>query len=88
LVNRVEPEYTEDARKAGLEGHVVLEAIIAADGTVEDIRVVNSATYSLDQFAMKAVRQWRYKPAFCGDRPVRVYLTVTVTFSLNRGKKK
>lgn len=88
LIRRVEPEYTKDARKGGLEGRVVLEAIIAADGSVENIRVLKSATYSLDQFAMNAVRQWRYKPALCGDRPVRVYLTVTVTFSLNRGKKR
>jgi hypothetical protein len=40
LVNRVEPEYTEDARKAGLAGRVVLEAIIAKDGSVEDVRVM------------------------------------------------
>jgi TonB family protein len=88
LINRVEPEYPEDARKGGLEGRVVLEAIIAKDGSVEDARVLKSATYSLDQFAIKALHQWRYKPALCGDRPVRVYLTVTVTFSLNRGNKK
>jgi protein TonB len=82
LVARAEPEYPEAARRLHLEGMVILEAIISADGAVGDIRVVHSANPLLDAAAEKAVRQWRYRPATLNGRAVGVYLTVTVTFGL------
>jgi protein TonB len=82
LIARVEPDYPEAARRIHLEGMVILEAIISADGAVEDVRVVHSANPLLDAAAAKAVRQWRYRAATLNGRAVSVYLTVTVTFGL------
>jgi TonB family protein len=87
LIHRVEPEYPEDARKERLEGRVVIEAIIATDGSVDAPRILQTPYYSLGQFALTAVKKWRYKPALCAGKPIRVYLTVTSTFRLD-GKRK
>jgi protein TonB len=84
LIQSLEPVYPEAARKAGLEGTVILEAIIAAFGEVQEIRVLKSVHPLLDEAAERAVRQWRYRPATLNGRAVPVYLTVTVTFRLNR----
>ena len=70
-------------RKARMEGVIILEAIITADGNVEDVRVLKSVNPLLDASAVRAVQQWKYKPATLNGRSVRVYLTVTVTFRLN-----
>ena len=83
LTSRIEPQYPEAARKARMEGVVILEAIITADGNVEDVRVLKSVNPLLDASAVRAVQQWKYKPATLNGRAVRVYLTVTVTFRLN-----
>ena len=74
--------YPELARRARAEGVVVLEAIIDADGSVRDVRVLRGANPLLDPAAVEAVRRWRYRPARIGDRRVAVYLSVAVTFSL------
>jgi periplasmic protein TonB len=83
LVNRVEPSYPEAARKARMEGVVILEAIITANGNVEEVKVLKSMNPLLDAAATRAVQQWRYRPATLNGRAVRVYLTVTVTFNLH-----
>ena len=83
LVNRVEPNYPEAARKARMEGVVILEAIITASGSVEEVKVLKSVNPLLDASGVRAVQQWRYKPATLNGRAVRVYLTVTVTFNLH-----
>ncbi|MFN2385134.1 MAG: TonB family protein [Thermoanaerobaculia bacterium] len=83
LTNKVEPSYPEAARKARMEGVVILEAIITASGSVEDVRVLKSVNPLLDSAAQRAVQQWRYRPATLNGRAVRVYLTVTVTFNLH-----
>jgi protein TonB len=83
LTNRVEPQYPEAARKARMEGVVILEAIITASGSVEDVKVLKSVNPLLDAAASRAVQQWRYRPATLNGRAVRVYLTVTVTFNLH-----
>lgn len=82
LLERVEPDYPEPARRARLEGTVVLEAIITAMGSVEEIRLLRSINPLLGQAAERAVRQWRYRPATLNGRAVRVYLTVTVKFGI------
>jgi periplasmic protein TonB len=83
LTNRVEPQYPEAARKARMEGVVILEAIITATGSVEDVKVLKSVNPLLDAAASRAVQQWKYRPATLNGRAVRVYLTVTVTFNLH-----
>lgn len=84
LIQSIEPAYPEAARKARLEGTVILEAIIAAFGEVQEIRVLKSVHPLLDEAAERAVRQWRYRPATLNGRAVPVYLTVSVTFRINR----
>ena len=83
LQQKVDPTYPEAARKARMEGVVILEAIITASGSVEEVRVLKSVNPLLDTSAVRAVQQWRYKPATLNGRAVRVYLTVTVTFNLH-----
>ncbi|RMG43562.1 MAG: energy transducer TonB [Acidobacteria bacterium] len=81
---KVEPEYPELARKARIEGKVILRAVIRKDGTVGDIEVLRAPMPDLGftEAAIAAVRQWRYRPGVQNGRPVDVYLTVTVNFTL------
>ncbi len=83
LLQKIEPGYPEAARKARMEGVVILEAIITGSGNVEDVKVLKSVNPLLDASAVRAVQQWKYKPATLNGRAVRVYLTVTVTFNLH-----
>jgi protein TonB len=83
LILRIDPVYPDLARRTHQEGLVVLTAIISASGVVEEVHVVKSAHPLLDAAAMAAVEKWRYKPATLYGRPVRVLLSVTVTFSLH-----
>jgi protein TonB len=82
LLERSDPEYPEVARKARLEGVVILQAVIGTDGRVEEIGVVKSASPILDEAAIRAVRRWRYRAATLNGKAVRVYLTVTADFRL------
>jgi protein TonB len=81
-IETVSPAYPELARRAHLEGVVVLEAVIGIDGAVRDVRVLRGASPLLDPAALEAVRRWRYRAASVGARPVAVYLQVVITFSL------
>jgi len=76
------PPYPELARRAHVEGVVVLEAIIGVDGSVRDVRLLRGASLLLDPAALEAVKRWRYRAASVGTRPVAVYLQVVITFSL------
>jgi protein TonB len=82
-ISRVRPQYPEAARKARMQGVVILEAIITKDGNVESVRILRGINPLLDNAAVRAVQQWKYKPATFNGRAVPVYLTVTVTFTLN-----
>jgi protein TonB len=83
LMRKVEPDYPEAARKARIEGVVILEAVITAQGGVEDVRVVHSAGLLLDSAAAEAVRRWRYRPGTLNGRAVRTLLTVNVSFRVH-----
>ncbi|MEO8430853.1 MAG: energy transducer TonB [Acidobacteriota bacterium] len=84
LVSRIEPIYREDSRRKGHQGVSVYEAIISPNGCVGDLNVIQSSHPDLDITGMAAIAHWRYTPATIDGRPVRVYLTVTVTFSLHK----
>jgi protein TonB len=77
----VRPEYPDIARKARVEGIVVLEAILDRGGRVDQVRVVQSQPL-LDQAALDAVRQWRYTPTVLNGQPVAVLMTITIRFTL------
>jgi protein TonB len=83
LKERIEPQYPEAARKARMQGVVILEAIITTEGRVANVKVLKSVNPLLDAAAERAVSQWVYKPATLNGRAVSVYLTVTVNFQLH-----
>jgi len=72
--------YTEEARRNGIQGVVVLEAVINQMGHVEDVRVSLGQPHGLTENAVEAVRQWKYEPATQGGKPVAVIMSVTITF--------
>ena len=81
-IRDVRPEYPEAAQKNGIQGTVVLKAIITTRGCVAAAHVLRSATPPLDFAAIRAVTGWRFEPTRLDDRPVAVYMTVTVNFTL------
>jgi len=83
-IRKVEPRYTQAAQRAGLQGSVMVEAVIDEQGRVTDVRVLHGLPLGLDRNAVEAIQQWRFKPALRGDKPVKVYFTLTVIFSLKR----
>lgn len=80
-IRDVPPVYPQVARDAKIDGTVILEAVIATDGTVRDVRVLRSRPL-LDEAAIDAVRQWLFTPTLLNGEPVPVVMTVTVTFRL------
>ena len=76
------PAYPVEARKAKVEGKVVLECIIDTKGSVSVNRVLKGLAPDLDEAAIASVTQWRYEPALKDGMPVAVYLTVKVQFKL------
>jgi protein TonB len=82
IVSRVEPQYSEEARKARYQGTVVLEAIVKKDGTVDILRVVRSLGFGLDENAIQALKQWRFRPGMRNGIPVDVALNIEVNFNL------
>ncbi len=82
ILKEVKPDYTEDARRRGLSGDVVLEIVVKSDGSVGTVRVVQGLGAGLDQRAVEAVRQWRFSPARRLGTPVDVLVEVAVEFRL------
>lgn len=82
LLREVKANYTDDARRRGIEGEVVLEIVVRRDGSVGDVRVRRGLDSGLDQRAIAAVRQWRFAPASRRGAPVDVIVEVGVDFKL------
>ncbi len=82
VISRVVAKYTDEARRAGIQGTVVLAVAIDRNGRARDIQVERGIDAGLDDEAVKAVRQWRFRPGEQDGRPVRVNVHVEVTFSL------
>jgi TonB family protein len=80
-----DPKYTKAARKAKIQGHVILWLVVSPSGVPENIRVQRSLEPGLDQNAVDAVRKWRFKPAAYEGKPVAVQINVDVRFSLDDG---
>jgi len=86
LIKQVDPVYPEAARKAGIEGIVILEAKADERGRVTDTRILRSVP-ALDQAAIDAVKQWVYEPMVLDGTARKVVFTVTVRFALKDGPK-
>jgi periplasmic protein TonB len=83
LIRQVQPVYPSLAKQAGVEGAVVLRALIATDGGVVNVQVL-SGHVLLQESARRAVEQWRYQPYVLNGRAVEVETQITVNFRLNR----
>ncbi len=81
-VYKIEPEYSEEARKAKYQGTVVLSVIIDAAGKPTNLKVVRPLGLGLDEKAIEAVRKWRFRPGTKEGKPVAVYATIEVNFRL------
>ena len=81
-ISDVQPQYTEIARKARIQGVVILQTIIDKNGNITDVKVLKNLPMGLGDAAVSAVRQWRYEPATLNGKPVAVYFNLTVNFQL------
>jgi TonB family protein len=84
VLKEVKPAYTADAMRAKVQGVVWLECIVMPDGTVGDVKITKSldSVFGLDHEAIKAARQWRFKPGMRQGQPVPVIITIELTFTL------
>jgi TonB family protein len=84
VVTEVKPEYTPEARRAKIAGSVALTCIVGTDGTPGHIEVVESldTQYGLDNQAIAALEQWRFKPGVKQGKPVAVRVTIEMKFTL------
>jgi len=82
LVFKVEPEYSEEARKAKFQGTVVIFVVVDEKGLPRDLKVVRALGLGLDQKAIEAVQKWRFKPGLKDGKPVPVAAQIEVNFRL------
>lgn len=81
-LTHVNPAYPEEAKAQRAEGTVILEIVIATDGTVAAVEVLRGVHVLLDEAAVRAVRQWKYRPTELNGEPVELLVTVTATFTV------
>lgn len=81
-IHNPQPQYTEIARKARLQGVVIVQAIIDKEGNVTNVKVLKGLGMGLDQAAVDAIKKWRFEPATLHGKPVAVYYNLTVNFRL------
>jgi len=82
LLSQIQPEYSDDGRKARIQGTVELLIVVNADGTVKFDNVRKSLGYGLDQKAIEAVKKWKFVAGKKDGKPVATYVSVLVNFSL------
>ncbi|HEU5162263.1 MAG TPA: TonB family protein [Thermoanaerobaculia bacterium] len=83
VVDRVMPRYPRSARSSGVEGTVVVRAVVRRNGRVTNVQIVKDLPYGLGEAAANAVRRWRFRPATYQGEPIDVYYNVTVNFRLS-----
>ena len=79
---RPEPSYSIEARMAGLQGTVVAWVVIGTDGLIHDVQILHPLGLGLDEQAVEAINQWRFKPGTKNGTPVKVAATIEVNFRL------
>jgi TonB family protein len=82
VISKVDPEYSEEARKAKYSGTVLLSVIVDTEGHARDIHVVKSLGMGLDERAVDAVQKWKFKPGMKGGVAVNVRAQIEVNFRL------
>ena len=81
VVQKVAPVYPDQALRTGMQGTVILQALVSKEGLVEDLKLMGGSLI-LGEAAVQAVRQWRYQPYFINGHPVETQTQVTVEFKL------
>jgi periplasmic protein TonB len=82
LLYKVEPEYSEEARKAKYQGTVVVYAEVEPSGRAVNLRILQSLGLGLDEKALEAIQKWRFRPGYKDGKPVTVIATIEVNFRL------
>ena len=81
-IDRAIPRYPAGARRAGVQGPVVIRGIVRRDGSIDNLEIIKDLPYGLGDEARRAVSRWRFRPATFRGEPIDVYYTVTVNFRL------
>lgn len=81
-IHKAEPEYTEAARNAKIEGAVLIKFVVDENGVPTEPKVVRSLDKGLDENAIEALKQWRFKPALKGGKPVPTSANIEINFRL------
>ena len=82
ILSKIEPEYSEEARKAKFQGVVVLQIVVDEKGNPRDIKIVRPLGLGLDQKAIDAVEKWKFSPGKKDGKPVPVFAQIEVNFRL------
>jgi TonB family protein len=82
VLYQVEPEFSEEARKAKLQGVVILTGEVDTNGRLRNIRVTRALGLGLDEKAIEAVKQWRFRPGTREGKPVVSAAAIEVNFHL------
>ena len=82
ILSKIEPEYSEEARKAKFQGAVVLQIVVDEKGNPRDIKIIRPLGLGLDQKAIEAVEKWKFSPGLKDGKPVPVYAQIEVNFRL------
>lgn len=81
-ISAPQPQYTEIARKARVQGVVIVQAIIDKTGNVTNVKVLKGLPMGLSEQAVEAIKKWKFEPATLNGKPVDVYYNLTVNFRL------
>jgi protein TonB len=82
IAKKVDPQYNDDARILRIQGTIVFSVTINPDGTVTILQVVRALGFGLDENAIAALRQWRFRPSLRNGEPVAATLNIEVNFNL------
>jgi protein TonB len=82
VLEKMEPTYTEAARKAGVSGTVILKGVFSQSGEVKDLVVIRALGYGLTSKAVQAARKIRFVPATKNGQPVSMWMELQYNFNL------
>jgi protein TonB len=84
VVTEVKPDYTDEAKRARIQGNVILDTVVNSDGSVTDVKVARSLDemWGLDKQAVTAAKQWKFKPGMKDGKAVAVRVMIEMTLTL------